>query len=198
MEDQHSLRTLRHRLPRRINDGQWHRVGELFSETAFLDYGELGRAECRPAIERYFASLPELIENSGPASGALVKQFAHAHDVQIEGDRATGGNALRSELLGRRASTNASSSTTSQTWSHPTSRTRNNPLRRPPPRRPRVPWHPLPRKSRKGAYPHPRANAGWDKPLMVVLTMINPNHPTAHGPPLRIRPVGTRSKPSRA
>ncbi|MET8426881.1 nuclear transport factor 2 family protein [Nocardia sp. NPDC004860] len=90
LEDQHSLRTLRHRLPRRINDGQWHRVGELFSETAFLDYGELGRAEGRPAIERYFAALPELIENSGPASGALVKQFVHAHDVQIEGDRATG------------------------------------------------------------------------------------------------------------
>ncbi|MGW4125049.1 nuclear transport factor 2 family protein [Nocardia sp. NPDC004711] len=90
LENVRALNTLRHSLPRYINDGRWDRVGELFSETACLDYGELGRAEGREAIQQYFIGLPQLIEDSSAASQVLVKQFVHAHDVEILGDRATG------------------------------------------------------------------------------------------------------------
>ncbi|WP_280249241.1 nuclear transport factor 2 family protein [Nocardia abscessus] len=90
LEDVRALNTLRHNLPRYINDGKWDSVGELFSETAFLDYRHLGQAEGRAAIERYFAGLPQLIEDNSPAAQVLVKQFLHGHDVEILGDRATG------------------------------------------------------------------------------------------------------------
>ncbi|MGY2032477.1 nuclear transport factor 2 family protein [Nocardia gipuzkoensis] len=90
LEDVRALNTLRHNLPRYINDGRWDSVGELFSETAFLDYRHLGQAEGRAAIERYFAGLPQLIEDNSPAAQVLVKQFLHGHDVEILGDRATG------------------------------------------------------------------------------------------------------------
>lgn len=90
LETVRELNTLRHNLPRYINEGRWDRVGELFSETALLDYGHLGRAEGRPAIQQYFAGLPQLIEDSSPAGQVLVKQFLHGHEVEILGERAEG------------------------------------------------------------------------------------------------------------
>lgn len=90
LEDVRELNRLRSELPRRINDGQWERVGELFSDTAQLDYAHLGQATGRPAIQEYFAALPGLIQQDKPGSGLLVKQFVHGHDVEVSGDLATG------------------------------------------------------------------------------------------------------------
>lgn len=90
LENVRALNTLRYNLPRYLNDGRWDQVGELFSETAFLDYGHLGQATGRAAIAAYFAGLPAMIEDSSPASQVLVKQFVHAHDVEVLGDQATG------------------------------------------------------------------------------------------------------------
>jgi hypothetical protein len=90
LEHVRELNTLRHNLPRYINDGRWDRVGELFSDSAFLDYAHLGQAEGRAAIQRYFSGLPQLIEDNSPAAQVLVKQFLHGHEVEILGEQATG------------------------------------------------------------------------------------------------------------
>ncbi|MEV6218354.1 nuclear transport factor 2 family protein [Nocardia sp. NPDC051833] len=90
LETVRALNTLRHDLPRHINEGRWAEVGELFSADAFLDYRHLGQARGREAIAAYFAGLPQLIEDNSPAGQVLVKQFLHGHDVEILGDRATG------------------------------------------------------------------------------------------------------------
>ena len=45
LEQVRALHELRNRLPRLINDDAWGRVGELFTEHAHLDYGEVGRAD---------------------------------------------------------------------------------------------------------------------------------------------------------
>ncbi|MFF5103367.1 nuclear transport factor 2 family protein [Streptomyces sp. NPDC000134] len=90
LEDVRELNRLRAELPRRINNGQWDRVGELFSRTAHLDYAHLGQAAGRPAITEYFAALPGRIQQDKPGSALLVKQFVHGHDVEVSGDGATG------------------------------------------------------------------------------------------------------------
>jgi hypothetical protein len=91
LEQARALHELRNRLPRLINDGAWGSVGELFTEDAHLDYGEVGRADGRAAIAEYFAGLPARIDADNPvASGVLAKQFVHGHDVEVRGDRASG------------------------------------------------------------------------------------------------------------
>ncbi|MFJ3705792.1 MULTISPECIES: nuclear transport factor 2 family protein [Streptomyces] len=90
LESVRELNALRNRLPRLINDNEWERVGELFSTDAYLDYGDLGRADGRTAISEYFAGLPARIEKDAMTSGVLVKQFVHGHEVEISGSRATG------------------------------------------------------------------------------------------------------------
>ncbi|MFJ4367808.1 nuclear transport factor 2 family protein [Streptomyces chartreusis] len=90
LEDVQELNRLRAELPRRINEGHWDRVGELFSRSAHLDYQHLGQASGRTAIQEYFASLPGLIQQDKPDSQLLVKQFVHGHEVEVSGDRATG------------------------------------------------------------------------------------------------------------
>ncbi|MER6345952.1 nuclear transport factor 2 family protein [Streptomyces sp. NPDC001595] len=90
LEDVRELNRLRSELPRRINDGQWARIGELFSRSAHLDYQHLGQVTGRAAIQEYFTSLPDLIQQDKPGSQLLVKQFVHGHDVEVSGDRATG------------------------------------------------------------------------------------------------------------
>lgn len=90
LESVRDITTLRQALPRRINDNRWDEVGELFSEGAYLDYGHLGQAEGRDAIQRYFSGLTAMIEENSAAAQVMVKQFVHAHDVEVFGDKATG------------------------------------------------------------------------------------------------------------
>ncbi|MEU4654922.1 nuclear transport factor 2 family protein [Streptomyces sp. NPDC023723] len=90
LEDERELNRLRAELPRRINDGRWETVGELFSTAAHLDYGHLGRASGRDMIQQYFAALPGRIQQDRPDSGLLVKQFVHGHEVEVSGNLATG------------------------------------------------------------------------------------------------------------
>ncbi|GAA2301434.1 nuclear transport factor 2 family protein [Streptomyces kunmingensis] len=90
LEDIQELGRLRAELPRRINDEQWDRVADLFAQDSHLDYAHLGQAAGKDAIHAYFSALPGLIQQDRPGSRLLVKQFLHAHDVQVHGDRATG------------------------------------------------------------------------------------------------------------
>ncbi|MEU6844697.1 nuclear transport factor 2 family protein [Streptomyces sp. NPDC046716] len=90
LEDVQELHRLRAELPRRINDERWDRVADLFAQDAHLDYAHLGQAEGKSAIHDYFTALPGLIQQDKPGSRLLVKQFLHAHDVEVLGDRATG------------------------------------------------------------------------------------------------------------
>ncbi|MCK9895432.1 nuclear transport factor 2 family protein [Frankia sp. AgB32] len=84
------ITALRHALPRRINENRWDEVGELFSENARLDYAHLGQAAGREEIQRYFSGLPAMIEENSPAAHVMVKQFVHAHDVEVQAETATG------------------------------------------------------------------------------------------------------------
>ncbi|MET9592091.1 nuclear transport factor 2 family protein [Streptomyces sp. NPDC006516] len=90
LEDVHELNRLRAELPRRLNEGHWDRIAELFSTTAHLDYAHLGQATGRDAIHAYFTGLPGLIQQDKPESQLLVKQFVHGHEVEVLGDGATG------------------------------------------------------------------------------------------------------------
>ncbi|MCZ0983332.1 nuclear transport factor 2 family protein [Streptomyces diastatochromogenes] len=90
LEDIQALNALRAELPRRVNDGQWDRAAELFAEDAQLDYAHLGQASGRAEIHAYFTALPGLVQRDKPGSQLLIKQFLHAHDVEVLGDRAYG------------------------------------------------------------------------------------------------------------
>ncbi|MER5950513.1 nuclear transport factor 2 family protein [Streptomyces sp. NPDC001904] len=90
LEDIQELNRLRAELPRRINDEQWDRIADLFAPDAHLDYAHLGQAAGKTAIHDYFTALPGLVQQDKPGSRLLLKQFLHAHDVQVIGDRATG------------------------------------------------------------------------------------------------------------
>ena len=90
LEDVLALNRLRHDLHRFVNNDDWARVGELFSPDAVLDYGHLGQASGRDAIQRYFAGLPDVVAQRKPGASVLLKQFTHGHDVEVAGERATG------------------------------------------------------------------------------------------------------------
>ncbi len=90
LEDIRKLNTLRHDLPRHINNGDWARVGDLFSVGATVDYAHLGQISGRDEIRKYFANLPDVIGQDKPGSRVSVKQFVHGHEVEVLGDRASG------------------------------------------------------------------------------------------------------------
>jgi hypothetical protein len=90
LEDIRKLNTLRHNLPRHINNGDWARVGDLFSVDATVDYAHLGQVDGREDIRKYFAGLPDAIGQDKPGSRLSVKQFVHGHEVTVHGDEATG------------------------------------------------------------------------------------------------------------
>jgi ketosteroid isomerase-like protein len=84
------IHSLRYRFHQYVNDNEWDRIGALFTPDAYLDYAHLGQVSGRPAIHRFFADIPSTIEQDAQATTTAVKQFVHAHDVRVSGDRATG------------------------------------------------------------------------------------------------------------
>jgi hypothetical protein len=90
LEDMEALRRLHHQFHQMINGNRWESVGELFAPDADLDYAHLGTYRGRKSIETFFRRMPVLIEAEESATATVFKQYPHAHDIRIEGDRGRG------------------------------------------------------------------------------------------------------------
>jgi hypothetical protein len=92
LESQERIRQLRNRFHDFVNTDRWAELGSLFTEDAELDYSYLGRAAGRAAVGEFFAAIPRLLP---VADGVpFVRQFVHAHSVDVDGDTATGASHL--------------------------------------------------------------------------------------------------------
>ncbi|PSL55805.1 SnoaL-like protein [Saccharothrix carnea] len=90
LEAVRALTELRHAFHHCLNRRDWAGLGALFTVDALLDYGELGEARGSAAIREYYTELlPKLVEMRG-ASKLELKNFNHVHQVEVDGDRATG------------------------------------------------------------------------------------------------------------
>jgi ketosteroid isomerase-like protein len=83
LEDIEALRSLRNRYHACINDGRYGEIAELFTGDALVVLGYLARYEGRDAIGAGFRGM-------GERERFFIKQFIHSHEVQVDGDRATG------------------------------------------------------------------------------------------------------------
>ena len=91
LRDSEEIRALRQRYHAYVNEGQHARIGELFSDSGVVDFGDLGRRVGREAIELLFAE--ELINEDL----SFIKQFNHNHAVELAGDRASGFSYLEAK-----------------------------------------------------------------------------------------------------
>lgn len=82
LEDIEEIRKLRFRYHQFVNDGPRDRFDELYTEDAIVNMDYLSRYEGRAEIQAGFARMPDLL--------AMLKQFVHNHDIQVNGDTATG------------------------------------------------------------------------------------------------------------
>ncbi|MBT0772295.1 nuclear transport factor 2 family protein [Kineosporia sp. J2-2] len=92
LESQEAIRTLRNTYHDYVNTNRWSMVREMFTDDVVVDYSYLGRAVGRQAAGEFFAGVPEL----RPADDDMpfIRQFIHAHTVQVDGDEATGTSHL--------------------------------------------------------------------------------------------------------
>ncbi|MCX4965723.1 nuclear transport factor 2 family protein [Streptomyces sp. NBC_00654] len=73
-----------------LNGRDWPGLGAVFTTDAHLDYGSFGDARGRSAIQEYYSTLlPKMVELQG-ASEVVLMNFGQAHQVSVDGDRATG------------------------------------------------------------------------------------------------------------
>jgi hypothetical protein len=99
LEDIESLHRLRYRFHELVNDNRWDLIGELFAPDAFLDYAHLGQITGRDGIGAFFARMPGVIEKDETVTATVVRQYPHAHDVRVHGDRATGHNFFEAKAI---------------------------------------------------------------------------------------------------
>lgn len=92
LESGERIGLLRNRFHDYVNTNRWSEIGALFTEDAELDYSYLGRASGRAAIGEFFGRIPQLLP--ADAAGPFVRQFIHAHSVEVSGDEATGTSHL--------------------------------------------------------------------------------------------------------
>jgi len=91
LRDSEEIRALRQRYHAYVNEGQHALIGDLFSESGVVDFGELGRRVGREAIGRFFSE--QLINEDL----SFIKQFNHNHAVELAGDRASGFSYLEAK-----------------------------------------------------------------------------------------------------
>lgn len=91
LESRESIQLLRNRFHDYVNTDRWTEIGSLFTDDAELDYDTLGRASGRAAITDFFASVPDKLPSG---HGPFVRQFIHAHAVEVDGATATGTSHL--------------------------------------------------------------------------------------------------------
>ncbi|MFM9441697.1 nuclear transport factor 2 family protein [Streptomyces acidiscabies] len=90
LESAGELTRLRNAFHHCLNSRDWDGLGALFAQDAHLDYGDFGDARGRAAIQEYYSALlPKMVELQG-ASEVLLKNFNQVHQVEVDGDRATG------------------------------------------------------------------------------------------------------------
>jgi ketosteroid isomerase-like protein len=82
LEDIEEIRRLRMKYHLYMNEQQFHRIVEVFTEDAVVDFGELSRARGADEIRDLFKRIPRHL--------SMVKQFIHNHIVDVTGDTATG------------------------------------------------------------------------------------------------------------
>lgn len=92
LESREQIRGLRNRFHDFVNTDRWDEIGELFAPEAELDYDYLGSASGRAAIGEFFGAIPRLLPAGDGAP--FIRQFVHAHDVDVNGDTATGTSHL--------------------------------------------------------------------------------------------------------
>ncbi len=101
LSDREALRDLRYRYHEYINEGQFAKIAELFTEDGELEFGQLGHAKGREKVGKFFGSLAP--SSSPPAVGrphfTFIKQYIHNHVVEIHGDRATGFSYLEAKPI---------------------------------------------------------------------------------------------------
>ena len=91
LRDSEEIRALRQRYHAYVNEGQHGHIGDLFSESGVVDFGELGRRVGREAIGHFFSE--QLINDDL----SFIKQFNHNHAVELAGDRASGFSYLEAK-----------------------------------------------------------------------------------------------------
>ena len=88
LRDRAEIADLRFAYHAAVNEKRPEAIAPLFARDGRLDFGPLGRAEGRAAIDAFFAAML-----ADPAS--FVKQFIHNHVIELDGpDRATGQSYL--------------------------------------------------------------------------------------------------------
>ncbi|GAA1866595.1 hypothetical protein GCM10009836_53750 [Pseudonocardia ailaonensis] len=92
LESREAIQILRDRFHDHVNTNRWAEIGDLFTDDAVMDYDYLGSASGRAEIGAFFARIPELLPDGEGAP--FVRQFLHAHAVEVDGDTATGTSHL--------------------------------------------------------------------------------------------------------
>lgn len=80
LESKEAIRTLRARYHELVNEDQGPRLHELFAPDATVVYNGRPEVRGRDAIRDFFKTFP--VQHA--------RQFMHQHEVQLQGDRATG------------------------------------------------------------------------------------------------------------
>ena len=87
LEDIEEIRRLRNRYHACLNEGHYPDCRALFTDDAVVELGYLARYEGIDAIDRGFRAM-------GERDRFFIKQFIHSHDVDVDGDTATGRSYL--------------------------------------------------------------------------------------------------------
>jgi ketosteroid isomerase-like protein len=82
LEDIEEIRKLRFRYHKFVNDGPRDRFDELYTDDAIVNIGYLSHYNGREEIRAGFARMPDQL--------AMLKQFIHNHDINVDGESATG------------------------------------------------------------------------------------------------------------
>ncbi len=80
LESMEAIRTLRARYHELVNEDEGTRLYELFAPDASVVYNGRPEVRGREAIRRFFETFP--VQHA--------RQFMHQHEIQLEGERATG------------------------------------------------------------------------------------------------------------
>lgn len=80
LESREAIRTLRARYHELVNEDEGPRLYELFASDATVVYNGRPEVRGRDAIRRFFEGFP--VQHA--------RQFIHQHEVDVQGDRATG------------------------------------------------------------------------------------------------------------
>ena len=87
LEDREALRALRDAYHACINDRRFDEIADLFSDAAHVKLGYLAEYNGRAEIDAGFRGM-------GTRERFYIQQYIHSHQVQIDGDSASGSSYL--------------------------------------------------------------------------------------------------------